>query len=244
MINFIICTENKPLVKKILSALENTMWKDHYQVHIFSEMQDEIILLAKNKWNQNIYLFDLQCCKMNAVKLGSKIYRENQGLYFLFLTDLLEQGLPLLSCGYPFYSCLVLDENFQSNLEVRLKEIKKELGKTNALIVRDKSCNYHILFHDILYITTDTMARKTIVATTYGKVKISLPFYSLKELLGDQFVQTHRACFINISHVRKIDYQNRNIAFDNEEIIDLLSTRAVCHIKASLTSYNDKVVNF
>ena len=44
-------------------------------------------------------------------------------------------------------------------------------------------------------------------------------------MLDDSFVQTHRACIINKNRTVKIDFASRLILFDNQEQIDLLSSK-------------------
>lgn len=44
-------------------------------------------------------------------------------------------------------------------------------------------------------------------------------------MLDERFIQTHRACYINIDRKSKIDLKNKIITFDNGNEIDLISDR-------------------
>ena len=59
----------------------------------------------------------------------------------------------------------------------------------------------------------------------YNEFKITKSLNELKEMLGDKFIQTHRACFVNKDRVIKIDKIRRIIYFDNGVKTDLLSTK-------------------
>jgi len=44
-------------------------------------------------------------------------------------------------------------------------------------------------------------------------------------MLDSRFVQTHRACYINIDRKVTIDKTNKIVTFDNGETIDLVSDK-------------------
>ena len=76
---------------------------------------------------------------------------------------------------------------------------------------------------DILYITTDTQARKTLIVTDYTTFKVNKSLVEMESLLNDRFMKTHRACIVNKDRVIYIDMKSRCICFDNQTEIDLLS---------------------
>lgn len=43
------------------------------------------------------------------------------------------------------------------------------------------------------------------------------------ENLDDRFYLCHRSCLVNTEKIRKVDWKNSSIFFDNGEVINLLS---------------------
>ena len=99
------------------------------------------------------------------------------------------------------------------------------MNKKRILRLRDGNTLYTINLNDILYLTKESLSRKTVIVTDYNEFYISQSLNSIKDLLDDDFIQTHRACIVNKNRVCKIDFKNKIICFDNNIEIDLLSNK-------------------
>ena len=89
----------------------------------------------------------------------------------------------------------------------------------------DRNILYTIKLNDILYITTDSFERKTIIKTDYSEFKVNKTLSEIVNMLDDRFIQTHRACYINSDRKVMIDKNTKTITFDNNETISLLSDK-------------------
>ena len=89
----------------------------------------------------------------------------------------------------------------------------------------DRNILYTIKLNDILYITTDSFERKTIIKTDYRMFKVNKTLLEIVGMLDSRFVQTHRACYINSDRKVMIDKNTKLITFDNNETISLLSDK-------------------
>ena len=78
---------------------------------------------------------------------------------------------------------------------------------------------------DILYILKDSGERRVIIKTDYCEFKINKTLLEVKKLLTDNFVQTHRACFINKNRFVSYNRPNKIITFDNGETLDFVSNK-------------------
>ena len=105
-----------------------------------------------------------------------------------------------------------------------LKKAIKMAGVKQAVRFYDQGILYTIPLADILYITRDSIERKCIIKTDYSIFKVNKTLAELKNSLNNSFVQSHRACFINVDRVISVDSRNRIVSFDNGETSDLLST--------------------
>ena len=78
---------------------------------------------------------------------------------------------------------------------------------------------------DILYITKDSVARKTVIKTEYVEYKTKKALNEIMELLDERFIQTHRACIVNLDRLTSINKNKRIMTFDDGSINDLLSEK-------------------
>ena len=83
--------------------------------------------------------------------------------------------------------------------------------------------SYIIHLNDILYIEKDTVDRKCIIKTTYTEIAVNKTLNYMIENLDDRFYLCHRSCLVNTEKIRKVDWKNSSIFFDNGEVINLLS---------------------
>ena len=59
----------------------------------------------------------------------------------------------------------------------------------------------------------------------------------LLKQLGPNFFQSHKSCVVNIEKIRKINYIENIITFENGEYIDLLSSRNKKRLKEYVANY-------
>lgn len=78
-----------------------------------------------------------------------------------------------------------------------------------------------------MYVTRDTLSRKSIIVCVNNTYEVYINLKNVVGKLGDDFVQTHRACFVNKNRVKVINHKEKYIMFDNGEIIELVSKKYV-----------------
>ena len=115
-------------------------------------------------------------------------------------------------------------DNYIGNLKSALKKAIKIAGTKQAVRFHDQGILYTIPLSDILYITRDSVERKGIIVTDYTTFKINKNLSDFKESLNNSFVQSHRACIVNIDRVVSVDTRKRIITFDSGDTTDLLSS--------------------
>ena len=81
---------------------------------------------------------------------------------------------------------------------------------------------YKFIKH-ILYITKDTVNRKSVIVTDNNTHKTYMTISELLKKLSPMFVQSHRSCIVNKERIEKINKNKNIIIFDNGMKIDLLS---------------------
>ena len=98
-------------------------------------------------------------------------------------------------------------------------------SKSKTIQFKDKNTYYSLNLDKILYITTDTNNRHTIIKYENNTYKISKSLTEIIDMLDSRFIRTHRSCYINKNRLEYIDLTNNIIKFDNNTSIEYLSRR-------------------
>lgn len=227
MINIIICDDVKRDLDKVKNSTKKIMdsLKMKYNEIIFSDYDDSFIDIIVKKIPFKIYILDIETPSKSGIDVARIIRRKDYTSPIIFLTGHNDLGMELLTEDIPFTSFINKFVNYENRLKKSIINSINMLHKRKILRVNDGNTLYTINLDDILYLTKESVSRKTIIVTDYTEFQLSKSLQSIKELLDDNFVQTHRACVVNKNRVCKIDFKNKIICFDNNLEIDLLSNK-------------------
>lgn len=227
MFNVIICDDNKSDLQKIYRIVTKYMKSNNldYEKHIYNDYNDKFMEIVNRKLPFKIYILDIETPSRSGIDVAREIRKKDVDSSIIFLTGHNELGIDLLKEDIPFTAFINKFVNCEDRLNKCLTKSLNLMHKKRVLRIKDSNTLYTINIDDILYITKESFERKTIIVTDYDEFKVSNSLNSIKEMLNDDFVQTHRACIINKNRTCKIDYSNKIIEFDNNETIDLLSSK-------------------
>ena len=227
MLNIIICDDVKRDLDKVKNSTKKIMdsLKMKYNEIIFSDYDDSFIDIIVKKIPFKIYILDIETPSRSGIDVARIIRRKDYTSPIIFLTGHNDLGMELLTEDIPFTSFINKFVNYENRLKKSIINSINMLHKRKILRVNDGNTLYTINLDDILYLTKESVSRKTIIVTDYTEFQLSKSLQSIKELLDDNFVQTHRACVVNKNRVCKIDFKNKIICFDNNLEIDLLSNK-------------------
>jgi len=227
MINVIICDDNekdKINAEKITQKfMENN--KKKYKIHLFSDYNKEFYSTLERKLSFKIYLLDIETPSKSGIDVAREIRKKDVDSVIIFLTAHEELGNIVLKNDLMFLSFINKFDDFENRLNNALEKSLDLLNQKNTIKIIDRNIVYTININDILYITKESFERKTIIKTDYTEFKLNKSLTDIVAMLDDRFVQTHRACFVNLKRISKIDKTKREITFDNNEVIDLLSDK-------------------
>lgn len=227
MINVIICDDNKRDLEKVYKAVTNFMEanKLDHKKYAFSDYNDSFMNIIKIKMSFKIYILDIETPSRSGIDVAREIRKRDTMSPIIFLTGHNELGLDLLKEDIPFTAFINKFINCEYRLKKCISNAIKQMYKHRILKIKDGNSLYTINLDDIIYITKDSFERKTVIVTDNDEFKLNKSLTSIKEMLDDGFVQTHRACIINKNRTVKIDFANRIILFDNKNEIDLISIK-------------------
>lgn len=227
MFNVIICDDNKNDLQKVYNIVTKYMKSNNleYEKHIFNDYNDKFMEIVNKKLPFKIYILDIETPSRSGIDVAREIRRKDVDSAIIFLTGHNELGIDLLKEDIPFTAFINKFVNCEDRLNNCLTKTLNLMHKKRVLRIKDTNTLYTINIDDILYITKDSFERKTIIITDYDEFRVGNSLNSIKEMLNDDFIQTHRSCIINKNRTCKIDYSNKTITFDNNEMIDLLSNK-------------------
>lgn len=227
MFNVIMCDDNKRDLQKVYNVVTNYM-DNHdykYEKYIFNDYDDSFMDIVNKKIPFKIYILDIETKSRSGIDVAREIRKKDVDSAIVFLTGHNDLGLEVLNEDIPFTAFINKFVNCENRLKKCLKNIIRKVSRNRILKIQDGCSLYTINIDSIIYITKDSYERKTIIVTDSEEFRLNKSLNFIKELLDDNFVQTHRACIINRNRTVKIDFANKLILFDNQNKIDLISNK-------------------
>lgn len=225
MVNFIICDDNKEIVKSIVKIINKEMMNNElsYKNHIFYDYDKDFLKMIKSELPLKIYILDIETPSGSGIDIARKIREKDIDSIIIFLTSHLELGYTILKSEFMFLSFICKFDDYKNILRRSIKRALELLGKKKVLKFEERGSVFTIPLSDILYICRDTIDRKCIIHTNYNVFGINKKLAEMVELLSDDFKQSHRSCIVNMDRVVSINYAKKVILFDNGKEIDLIS---------------------
>lgn len=227
MINVIICDDNEKDKKIAIKVVNDFMKKNkkEYKVYSFDDYNKSFYSVIDKKLPFKIYLLDIETPSKSGIDVARDIRKKDVDSVIIFLTAHEELGRIILKKDLMFLSFINKFDDFENRLFSSLEKALDLLNNKNTIRFSDGNIIYTININDILYITKDSFERKTIIKTDYTEIRVRKPMNEVVEMLDDRFIQTHRACYVNLNRLFKVDKTKKIITFDNNETIDLLSDK-------------------
>ena len=227
MLTFIVCDDNEVLRKEVENIINNFMMKNDcaYNIKSYSDYDNNFMNELADYNSFKVYVLDIETPTKSGIDIARKIRNFDKESAIIFLTGHDEYGYTVLKSCTNFLTFISKFDDYEKNLENALKNSLEMLKVKKALVFQDHNVSYSIIFKSILYITKDTVTRKTIIVTDSNKYKIYLSLPDLKLKLPTTFKQCHRACVVNTDRIENINRNKNVITFDNGICIDLLSDK-------------------
>ena len=239
MINFIVCDDHKYIRNNIEKVIDQVMMKNSnaYKKHLFDDYNEDFDKIISSKLASKIYILDIETKTSSGVLVAEKIRKNDIDSIIIFLTSHEEMAYEIIKKQFMCLTFISKKDNYIKLLKIAINTAISMIGKKQAIRFKHQGILYTLPVSDILYITRDSVERKSIIITDYGIFMNPMPLNKLAVLLADNFIQTHRACHINKERYREINMRKKKIVFDNGEVINLLSDgykKEVCKVCCKL----------
>ena len=226
MINFIVVDDIKKFSEIICDVVTKVMMKNKfiYKTYCFNEYDDKFNTIMESNIPNKIYIMDIETRESSGIDIARKIRKFDIDSIIIFVTVHNEAGMVLLQDDLMFLTFLSKFDDFENKLFNSINKALDFIHHKACINFNDKGTIYTIPISDILYVTKESNSRKSIIKTNYSEFNVNLTLHDIMDMCNGMLVQTHRSCFVNMEHVRKIDKHCNIIEFDNGETIDLLSS--------------------
>lgn len=227
MINFIVCDDNLKVVNNVINVIDKFMISNnvHYKTYKFFDYDDSFMNLMNSPLNYKIYILDIETPTNSGIDIARKIRSKDKSSVIIFLTGHDELGLVVLKSCLNFLTFISKFDEYELKLTQALSEAVDLVYAKKSITFLEHGIKYNISINSILYITRDTIERKTVIKTDSSEYKVYMSLEKINELAKGYFTKTHKSCLLNMDRVDKIDSNKNLITFDNGEVIDLLSNK-------------------
>ena len=195
-----------------------------YKILPYLDYNEEFHKQVSAKKSNTIYILDIEVNGNSGIDIAREIRKIDDRSIIIFLSkynNLVETILTdnLMSLTFISKQC----NNYQEKLKQAICKALSIFDNRGHLKIIEKGVSYLIPLKDILYITHDSVERKSIIITEYNDFWVNKSLAELFETLPNTFKYSHRACIVNMDRIEGIDTHRRLIFFDDGTILDLLS---------------------
>lgn len=227
MINFIVCDDDKYTLKKVENLIDRAMINNKlaYKTTLFEDYNAKFMKVINEPLPNKVYILDIQTPSRSGIDIARNIRVNDIDSVIIFLTSHEELGLTILKNELMFLSFINKYDDYEVRMTKSIKKALELLKVKNVVRFEERGIIYTICLDDVLYVTKDSVDRKSVIKTIHTEFKTYKTLSELNELFGDKFIRTHKSCIVNSDRVACINKIKRIIKFNNGETIDLLSSK-------------------
>lgn len=240
MLRFIICEDNKDFRDRISTIINKVMmpYNFEYKISKFNEYNKEVEELIIRKNEEKIYVLDIELPEISGLEIASEIRTEDLDSTIIFITSHPECQNDI------FYSRLLAidyinkDRLWTDRFEKTIIYAIKNINKRRMLSFEFNYNSYRLPIDKILYVEKVQDNQKCTLNMEDGsKYEMMSSISDLKDKLGPSFFQSHKSCLVNVEKIKRVNYADNTITFQNDQSVYLLSNRNKKGLKEYVANY-------
>lgn len=240
MLRFIICEDNKDFRDRISTIINKVMmpYNFEYKISKFNEYNKEVEELIIRKNEEKIYVLDIELPEISGLEIASEIRTEDLDSTIIFITSHPECQNDI------FYSRLLAidyinkDRLWTDRFEKTIIYAIKNINKRRMLSFEFNHNSYRLPIDKILYVEKVQDNQKCTLNMEDGsKYEMMSSISDLKDKLGPSFFQSHKSCLVNVEKIKRVNYADNTITFQNDQSVYLLSNRNKKGLKEYVANY-------
>ncbi len=240
MLRFIICEDNKQFAERIATIINKVMmpYNFEYKISKFTEYNKELAEIIQRQNEQKIYIMDIELPEISGLEIASEIRGKDLDSQIIFLTLHPEFQNDIFYSRLLAVDFIKKDRLWSDRFEDTIVYTLRTLDRKRILSFEFNYNSYRLPINKIIYIEkVQDNPKCKIVMEDKIKYEINKTIAYLKDNLGPSFFQSHKSCIVNIEQIKRINYSDNTITFNNGETIYLLSNRNKKGIKEYVANY-------
>ena len=227
MVNIIICDDVVSDVNKIEKLVRDYFKNLEFKIYKYYDFDKNFLKIVNLDLENKIYLLDIETPSMSGIDVARIIRKNDYSSVIIFLSGHDDLSRIVAKKNIMCLNFINKFDNAKNNLKHSLDMALSIVGKKRRVKLCSKGIVYNIDIDSILYITKETISRNTIVVCDNNTYYVKMSMKNVIEELSNDFIQVHKACYINKNRVSKIDYKSLEITFDNNDSTNLVSTKYI-----------------
>lgn len=222
---FVVCDDEKLFRSNVVKIIDKLFMNNDliYEVKEFEKYDSSLEKLI-NTNKPKIYILDIEMKdSISGIDIARKIRKNDWDSVILIVTSHNELGYQAMKAQIMLLDFISKYDDCSRSLEQALYKAMELVNKKRVMRFETNGMFYVVYLNDILYVERDTVDRKCLIKTSNGLVPINKSLTELANELGDGFYMCHRSCLVNRLNIRKIDWKNNIIYFNNGDSINLIS---------------------
>ena len=227
MLNIIICDDNVNDVNKIERIVKNHFKTLKYNIFKYYDFDKNFLKIIDMELENKIYLLDIETPSMSGIDVARIIRKNDYSSVIIFLSGHDDLSRIVAKKNIMCLNFINKFDNLKVNLIHSLDLALSVVGKKRRVKYTSKGITYNIEIDSIIYVTRETISRKSVIVCDNATYYLNISLKKVISELTDEFVQVHRACFINKNRIKQIDYKKMIITFDNLDTTNLVSKKYI-----------------
>ena len=227
MVNIIICDDVVSDVNKVEKIVKDYFKNIEFNIYKYYDFDNNFLKIVNKDLENKIYLLDIVTPSMSGIDVARIIRKNDYSSVIIFLSGHDDLSRIVAKKNIMCLNFINKFDNFKSNLKKSLDLALSIVGKKRRIKLFSKGIIYNIEIDSILYISKETITRNTIIVCDTHTYSINMSMKNVISELTNDFIQVHRACYVNKNRIKQIDYKRLIITFDNSITIDLVSKKYI-----------------
>lgn len=236
MINFIICEDNKH-VRELNENLISKIAMPHdfnYVVHSFEKYNIKLKNIINTPSDVKVYILDLELPNKSGIDIAREIRKIDWDSIIIILTSHDELEMKVLKEKLLIFDFISKFDDYEKRLVETVNMIIKKVDVKKVLSFKCNKEIHYVKYDNILYINKDTFTEKTKIVTIDNEYLIRESLQNIAKKLDSRFIQTHRACYVNLEKIETVDFKTNVIYFVHNKSTDYLSRNFKKGLKGKL----------
>ncbi len=227
MINIIICDDNVKDANKVENIINKHMKNIDYKIHMYNDYNAKFLKIIELDIENKIYFLDIETPSMSGIDVARRIRKNDYSSVIIFFSGHDDLSRIVAKKNIMALNFINKFDNLEKNLIKSLNLALSVVGKKRRVRFYSKGTFYNIDIDKILYISRDTVSRKTLIVCDNTTYSLHINMKEVVKELTNDFIQTHRACYVNKNRIKSINHKELIITFDNKLTTTLVSRRYV-----------------